>query len=91
MHMLGLSPALILVVLVVPFLAIGHDSLEFSSPTFEWPIRTLAEQYNCSLKLAFKPNCTSFASSDGSGFGNVNRGIDLKKIKNVVPFGDSWT
>ena len=49
---------------------------------------TLAEQFNCSLKLAVKPSCTTFSSST---FGNANMGIDLRKIKNVVPFGDSWT
>ncbi|CCO30409.1 GDSL family lipase [Rhizoctonia solani AG-1 IB] len=49
----------------------------------------LADGWNCSLKLAFKPKCGKFSSAT---YVNANSGIDLKKIKTaIVPFGDSWT
>lgn len=50
--------------------------------------RELADQYNCSLQLSFVPQCGTFQSSS---FVNVNSGISLSQIKNVIPFGDSWT
>ncbi|CAE6455862.1 unnamed protein product [Rhizoctonia solani] len=50
---------------------------------------TLADGWDCSLKLAFKPKCGKFSSAT---YVNANSGIDLRKIKTaVVPFGDSWT
>ncbi|KAF8602734.1 hypothetical protein BDV93DRAFT_557210 [Ceratobasidium sp. AG-I] len=50
---------------------------------------TLADNWNCTLKLAFTPSCGNFSSST---YVNTNAGIDLSKIKTaVVPFGDSWT
>ncbi|KAH7340118.1 hypothetical protein B0J17DRAFT_715358 [Rhizoctonia solani] len=50
---------------------------------------TLADGWDCSLKLAFKPKCGKFNSVT---YVNANSGIDLRKIKTaVVPFGDSWT
>ncbi|CAE7128047.1 unnamed protein product [Rhizoctonia solani] len=50
---------------------------------------SLADGWDCSLKLAFKPQCGKFSSAT---YVNANSGIDLRKIKTaVVPFGDSWT
>ncbi|KAF8588635.1 carbohydrate esterase family 16 protein [Ramaria rubella] len=50
--------------------------------------RDLAGQYNCSLQLAYVPECGSFKSSS---FINSNSGVSLSRIKNIIPFGDSWT
>lgn len=50
--------------------------------------RGLADQYNCSLKLAFVPQCGTFQSSS---YVNANSGISLLAIRNIIPFGDSWT
>ncbi|KAF8710492.1 hypothetical protein RHS03_02547, partial [Rhizoctonia solani] len=50
---------------------------------------TLADGWDCSLKLAFKPKCGKFSSAT---YVNANSGIDLRKTKTaIVPFGDSWT
>lgn len=49
---------------------------------------SLADQYNCSLKLAYVPECGSLKSSS---YIKVNSRISLSRIKNIVPFGDSWT
>jgi len=48
----------------------------------------LAQQYNCSLTLAYTPICGALNSPS---FTNVNKGISLDRIRNVIPFGDSWT
>jgi len=84
------SHSIILSFLLAPsFLLASSHPGPLEEESFHRPTQnSLASQYNCSLKLAVKPTCTSFRNS---GFGNANSGIDLRKIKNVVPFGDSWT
>ncbi|KAF8602733.1 hypothetical protein BDV93DRAFT_607304 [Ceratobasidium sp. AG-I] len=74
--------------LLLPALAVPVYAGPYVTPN-KFVRGTLADNWNCTLKLAFKPSCGKFSSSS---YVNANSGIDLKKIKTaVVPFGDSWT